>query len=52
MFCSFEKVTNILRIHRIKEEIKPTDEECNDVISLFPETPGIRQVFDIIIEST
>jgi hypothetical protein len=51
MFCSFEKVPNILRLYGTGKEIKPKDECWNDLISLFPETPGTRQIFDITIES-
>ena len=43
---------NILRLYGKGKEIKPTDEEWNNVISLFPETPRTRQIFDITIEST
>ena len=52
MFCSFEKVPNILRLYGKGKEIKPNDKEWEEVISLFPETPGTRQIFDITIEST
>ncbi|PQJ79989.1 pyridoxamine 5'-phosphate oxidase family protein [Polaribacter porphyrae] len=51
MFCSFEKVPNILRLYGTGKEIKPNDGDWNEVISLFPETPGTRQIFDIIVES-
>tara|TARA_B110000285_G_C14918614_1_gene511455 strand:+ start:33 stop:575 length:543 start_codon:yes stop_codon:yes gene_type:complete len=52
MFCSFEKVPSILRLYGLGKEIKPTDKEWKNVVSLFPETPGTRQIFDIMIEST
>jgi hypothetical protein len=52
MFCSFEKAPNILRLYGVGKEIKPNDKTWNDLISLFPETPGARQIFDINIEST
>lgn len=51
MFCSFEKAPNILRLYGKGKEIKPNDEAWNDVLSLFPETPGTRQIFDITIET-
>jgi len=51
MFCSFEKVPNILRLYGKGKEIKPNDENWNEVVSIFPETPGTRQIFDITIES-
>ncbi|MDP5106545.1 MAG: pyridoxamine 5'-phosphate oxidase family protein, partial [Polaribacter sp.] len=51
MFCSFEKAPNILRLYGKGKEIKPKDPTWNEVISLFPETPGTRQIFEITIES-
>jgi hypothetical protein len=51
MFCSFEKVPNILRLYGKGKEIKPTDTAWKEVVSLFPETPGARQIFDITIDS-
>jgi hypothetical protein len=51
MFCSFEKVPNILRLYGKGKEIKPTSSSWNEVISLFPITPGTRQVFEITIET-
>ena len=51
MFCSFEKVPNILRLYGKGTEIKPNDASWNELISLFPETPGTRQIFDITIET-
>lgn len=51
MFCSFEGAPNILRLYGKGKEIKPNDADWNDIVSLFPETPGTRQVFDIEIES-
>ena len=51
MFCSFEKAPNILRLYGKGTEIKPIDKGWDEVISLFPETPGTRQIFDITIET-
>ena len=51
MFCSFEGAPNILRLYGKGKEIKETDQNWNEVVSLFPKTPGTRQVFDITIES-
>lgn len=51
MFCSFEKAPNILRLYGKGKEIKEGDASWNELISLFPETPGTRQIFDIIIHS-
>ena len=51
MFCSFEKVPTILRLYGKGREIKPTDAAWKELVSLFPETPGTRQIFDIAIDS-
>ncbi|QTD36462.1 pyridoxamine 5'-phosphate oxidase family protein [Polaribacter batillariae] len=51
MFCSFEKVPNILRLYGKGKEIKEGDASWNELISLFPEIPGTRQIFDIKVES-
>lgn len=51
MMCSFEGAPNILRIYGNGKAIHPTDKEWNDVVGLFPETPGTRQIFDIKVES-
>jgi|UniRef100_UPI0040470958 hypothetical protein len=51
MFCSFEGAPNILRLYGKGKEIKPKDPNWNEVIGLFTETPGTRQIFDIQIES-
>ncbi len=51
MMCSFEGAPNILRIYGKGKAIHPSDSKWNSVISLFPETPGTRQIFDIRVES-
>ena len=51
MFCAFEGAPNILRLYGKGKEIKKGDSTWNDLIPLFPETPGTRQIFDITIES-
>lgn len=51
MFCSFEGNPNILRIYGKGKAIHPKDTEWNELISLFPEIPGARQIFDITVES-
>ncbi len=50
MFCAFEGAPNILRIYGKGKTIHPKDEEWNELISLFPELPGTRQLFDIEVE--
>ncbi|MEM7028046.1 MAG: pyridoxamine 5'-phosphate oxidase family protein [Chloroflexota bacterium] len=51
MFCAFEGSAMILRIYGQANIIHPRDEAWPDLISLFPELPGSRQIFDITIES-
>jgi hypothetical protein len=51
MFCSFEKAPNILRLYGKGKEIKEGDKSWKDLISLFPKTPGTRQIFKINIDS-
>ena len=51
MFCAFEGNPNILRIYGKGKAIHPKDAEWKDVISLFPDIPGARQIFDITVES-
>lgn len=51
MFCSFEKAPNILRLYGKGKEIKEGDASWDELIQLFPETPGTRQIFDITVDS-
>jgi len=51
MMCSFEGVPNILRIYGKGKAIHPKDADWKNVVRLFPETPGTRQIFDIKVES-
>jgi hypothetical protein len=51
MFCSYEGAPNILRLYGKGKEIKEGDTSWSELISLFPKTPGTRQIFDITIET-
>lgn len=51
MFCAFEGAPNILRLYGKGKEIKEGDASWSELIQLFPETPGTRQIFDITINS-
>lgn len=51
MFCAFDGAPNILRLYGKGKEIKKGDITWNELIALFPETPGTRQIFDIHLES-
>lgn len=51
MFCSFEGAPNILRIYGKGKEIREGNATWDELISLFPATPGTRQIYDITIDS-
>lgn len=51
MFCAFEGAPNILRLYGKAVAIHPKDDQWCTLISLFPEIPGARQIFDVRIES-
>ena len=51
MFCAFEGNPNILRIYGKGKAIHPKDQAWKNAISLFPNIPGARQIFDITVES-
>ena len=51
MFCAFDNPALILRIYGRGRPILPEDEGFDDLAALFPRLPGVRQVFDIAVES-
>jgi len=51
IFCSFKSAPSLLRLYGKGKEMKPNDAKWKEVVSLFPETPGTRQIFEIDIES-
>ena len=51
MFCSFDEKPLILRLYGRAEVIHQNDSEWNKYYSMFPNTPGARQVFKMHIES-
>jgi len=50
MFCSFSGNPMTLRLYGKSREITSTDEEWNELYSLFTPIPGSRQIFDLDIE--
>ena len=50
-FCAFDNPAWILRIYGRGRPILPEDEGFDDLAALFPRLPGVRQVFDIAVES-
>lgn len=50
MFCAFEGDPKIMRIYGTAKIIHQRDEEWNQLITLFPQIPGARQIFEITVE--
>ena len=51
MFCAFDNPALILRLYGRGRPILPGDEGFEGLAALFPRLPGVRQVFDIAVES-
>jgi len=52
MFCAFEGSPLILRLYGKARVLHKADKDWNEYLSLFPETPGSRQVFILDIDKT
>lgn len=50
MFCSFGEQRLTLRVFGQAKVVHPRDESWNELMSLFPDIPGSRQIFDLDIE--
>lgn len=51
MFCAFDNPARILRLYGRGTAILPQDEGFGVLAAPFPRLPGVRQVFDIAVES-
>lgn len=51
MFCAFDNPALILRLYGRGKPILPEDEGFAELAGHFPRLPGVRQVFDIKVES-
>ena len=51
MFCAFDNPALILRIYGRGRPIHPGDEGFAELAAFFPRLPGVRQIFDIAVES-
>jgi len=51
MFCAFDNPALILRIYGRGRPVLPQDEGFAALAALFPRLPGVRQVFNIAVES-
>ena len=54
MFCSFDKQPLILRLYGQATTVHPRDEQWPELLALFPDHPGARQVFvlDLVMVMT
>ncbi|MDO3694347.1 pyridoxamine 5'-phosphate oxidase family protein [Wenyingzhuangia sp. chi5] len=50
MFCAFEGKPMILRLYGTAKIYHPRDQEYQNFIDLFPETPGSRQVIEMEVD--
>ncbi len=50
MFCSFDKRPMILRMYGESSIVHPRDQKWNELIGLFPEHLGSRQIFELDIK--
>jgi len=50
MFCAFEAKPLILRLYGQAKVLHPRDKDWADLISIFPNIPGARQMIDLQIE--
>ena len=51
MFCAFDNPALILRIYGRGRPVLPEDAGFAELAALFPRLPGVRQIFDIAVES-
>ncbi len=51
MFCSFDEKPLILRLYGKAEVIHHSDRDWQNLVGLFPDFSGARQIFDLSIES-
>lgn len=51
MFCAFDRPPLILRIYGQGKAVLPQDSVFAELYSQFPSLPGVRQVFDIAVQS-
>ncbi len=50
MFCSFEGKPLILRLYGNAKTFHPSEQKYQEYISLFPETPGSRQIIEMHVD--
>jgi len=50
MFCSFDKHPMILRLYGDASVVHPRDQKWDELIGLFPEHTGARQIFELNLD--
>ena len=50
LFCAFEGPPKILRLHGRGEAVEPGDPRLQDLLTLFPDLPGVRSVVVVSLE--
>lgn len=50
MFCAFEGAPMILRLYGQASVLYPADDGWDEMVRLFPDIPGQRQIFDVQVE--
>ncbi len=50
MWCSFTQKPLILRVYGNARAVHPRDRDWAELLALFPEMPGSRQIFDVEVE--
>jgi hypothetical protein len=50
MFCAFEGAPNILRLYGKARALYPSNAAWPELIGLFPDLPGARQLFDMNVD--
>lgn len=50
MFCAFSGTSRTLRVYGDAKTTQPEDERWTDLISMFPDLPGARQIFELDID--
>ena len=51
MLCSFNGPANILRLYGTGEVVQPGEDRFEELIGLFPDLPGVRQIMVIHVET-
>ena len=51
MFCAFDNPALILRLYGRCRPVHPGDSGFAELAALFPRLPGVRQIFDIAVQS-